>query len=109
MSTVLDTGADFPWMGLQPFLANISEDGSDRIEYVPFLLRYQNPLVMWLIDKWCDAAMDQIAYKVQGNADVVFARLDAEGLGKVDFDTIRHFITGHLWKLSTNKVEQEYQ
>lgn len=108
MRTVLETGTEFPWTGLRPFLCH-TEEINNRIEYVPFLLRYQNLLSRWLLKRWCEAAVDQIAFKIKGKVEETFNRLDDEHLGKLDFGTMRNFITGLIMSQTTSKVQQEYQ
>lgn len=108
LRSTLETGAGFPWPGLRPFLCTL-QDKSGRVEYVPFLLRYQNPVSRWLLKGWCVTALDQIAYECKGEVLEVFERLDYEGLGKLDFGTMRKFITGHVFRQATNQVEQDYQ
>jgi len=103
-----DAPDNFPWRGLRHYLAKV-EDGRNRMYYIPFLLRYQNPMSRWLLKRWVIAAFDQIAFQTRTSLADAYSRLDSEGLGKLDFSTCRSFFSSHLFPQTAHREEQEYQ
>lgn len=91
MAECLRTPPEFPWEELGPYIHKTDrEDGN--IPYAEMLLRFYNPLTAWLSVRWCEAVVDQIAYRIKGKCAEVFDELDKDGNGVLSYANLRTLV-----------------